>query len=112
MLEIIYTLRLGQLLKITPNLKRYMWQKLKPKKPNINAKHISKPSVAILVKTHSKLDITSIEVDNHMVVIQVQVGKSIVEDVLINEGASVNIITKKFQNKIRFTQTKINSIPP
>jgi len=25
MLETIYTLRLGQLLKITPNLKKYMW---------------------------------------------------------------------------------------
>jgi hypothetical protein len=32
MLETNYTLNLGQLIKITPKLKRYLWQKLKPKK--------------------------------------------------------------------------------
>jgi hypothetical protein len=32
MLETSYTLNLGQLLKIAPKLKRYFWQKLKPKK--------------------------------------------------------------------------------
>jgi hypothetical protein len=31
-LETSYTLNLGQLLKITPKLKRYIWQKLKLKK--------------------------------------------------------------------------------
>jgi len=35
MLKTTYILRLGQLLKITPNLKKYTWQKLKLKKPNI-----------------------------------------------------------------------------
>jgi hypothetical protein len=35
MLETIDTLKLGQLLKITLDLKKYMWQKLKPEKPNI-----------------------------------------------------------------------------
>jgi len=38
MLEMTYTLSLGQLLKITPDLKKYMWQNLKPKKPNIPTK--------------------------------------------------------------------------
>ncbi len=33
MLETTYTLRLNQLLKITPDFKKYMWQKLKLKKP-------------------------------------------------------------------------------
>jgi hypothetical protein len=46
-------LRLGQLLKITLDLQKYMWQKLKPKKPNVATKHILKPSVAIVVETHS-----------------------------------------------------------
>lgn len=32
MLEISYILNLGQLLKMAPNLKKYLWQKLKPKK--------------------------------------------------------------------------------
>jgi hypothetical protein len=38
MLETTYILRLNQLLKITPDLKKYMWQKLKPKKSNITIK--------------------------------------------------------------------------
>jgi hypothetical protein len=52
------------LLKITPNLKKYMWQKLKPKKPNITTKVISKPSVATMLETCSELNTTIIEVDN------------------------------------------------
>jgi hypothetical protein len=47
-----------------------------------------------------------------MVVIQVQVGKNIVEDFLLDGGTNVNIIIEKPQNKIKFTQTKTNSIPP
>jgi hypothetical protein len=35
-----------------------------------------------------------------MVVIQEQVGKTIVEDVLIDGGASVNIIIKNFRTKL------------
>jgi len=46
-----------------------------------------------VVETHVKLDTTTINVDNQMAIIQVQVGKNIVEDVLIDGGASVNIIT-------------------
>ncbi len=41
-----------------------MWQKLKPEKPNIATKQISKPSVAIMVETRFELNTTSIEVDN------------------------------------------------
>ncbi len=66
--------------------------KLKPKKPNITIEQIFEPSVAIVVETHSELDTITIKVDNQMVVIKVQVGKNIVEDVLIDGGASVNII--------------------
>jgi hypothetical protein len=51
MLETTYTLRLGQLLKITPNLEKYMWQKLELEKPNIATKKILEPSVAIVVET-------------------------------------------------------------
>ncbi len=68
-------------------------QKLKLEKPNTVTKEILEPSVAIVVETHFELNTTTIEVNNQMVVIQVQVGKNIVEDVLIDGGASVNIIT-------------------
>jgi hypothetical protein len=54
---------------------------------------MSKPSVATMVETHFELNTIHIEVDNHMAVIQVQVGNNIVEDVLIDGRASVNLIT-------------------
>jgi hypothetical protein len=40
MFKITYTLRLSQLLKITLDFKRHMWQKLKLEKPNISTKMI------------------------------------------------------------------------
>ncbi len=43
----------------------------------------------MVVETHSKIDTATVEVDNQMAFIQIQVGKNIVEDVLINGGASV-----------------------
>jgi hypothetical protein len=45
-----------------------------------------------MVETNSKLDTAVVEVDNQMVVIQIQIGKNIVEDVLIDGGVNVNII--------------------
>jgi hypothetical protein len=83
-----------------------MWQKLKPENPNINTKQISKPSVATVVETHAELDTTAIEVDNHMAVIQVQVGKNFIEDVLIDGGSSVNIITKNLITKLGLPKLK------
>jgi hypothetical protein len=91
MLETTYTLRLYQLLKITPDLKNVYVAETKA------IKVISEPNVTIVVETHSKLDTTTIEVDNQMAVIQVQVGKNIVEDVLLDGGANVNIVTKNFK---------------
>jgi hypothetical protein len=64
MLEATYTLRLGQLLKITLDLKKYMRWKLKPKELNITIKMISELSVATLVETHSELDTTTTKVNN------------------------------------------------
>ncbi len=77
-----------------------MWQKLKLEKPNIATKVMLEHNVAIVVKTHSKINTTSIEVDNQMVVIQIQVGRNIVENVLLDGGASINIITKNLKTKL------------
>jgi len=41
---------------------------------------ILEPSVAIMIETHSKVHIAAIKLNNQMVIIQVQVGKNIVED--------------------------------
>jgi hypothetical protein len=64
MLKTTYTLRLGQLLKITLDLNKYMWQKLKPEKSNITIKVISEPNVTIVVETHFGLNSVAIKVDN------------------------------------------------
>jgi hypothetical protein len=42
MLKTNYTLNLGHLIKITPNLKKYLWQKMKIDKPQMNIKAINK----------------------------------------------------------------------
>ncbi len=61
---------------------------------------ILKPNVNIVVKTHSEIDIVAIKINNQMVVIQIQVGKNIVEDVLIDGGANVNVIIKTLKTKL------------
>jgi hypothetical protein len=58
---------------------------------------ISKPSGATTVETHYEIDIATIEV---FMIIQIQVVKNIVEDVLIDGRASVNIITENFKTKL------------
>jgi hypothetical protein len=99
MMETTYTPKLGQLLKMALDFKKYIWQKLKREKPNITSKMISKPNVATMVETHFEIDTAAIELDNQMVVIKIQVGKNIVEDVLIDGGINVNIIIENFITK-------------
>jgi hypothetical protein len=70
-----------------------MWQKLKQKKPSLTNKVTLGHSVAIVVKTHFEKDIAIIKVDNQMAIIQIQVENTFVEDVLLDGGTSVNIIT-------------------
>jgi hypothetical protein len=61
---------------------------------------ISKFNVATMIETHSKVIITFIEMDKQMAIIQIQVGKNIVEDVLLDGRASVNIIIENLITKI------------
>jgi hypothetical protein len=49
MLEITYTLLLGQFLKITPHLKIIYVVEIKAKKHNIATKQVSKPNVAVVL---------------------------------------------------------------
>ncbi len=70
-----------------------MWHKLKLEKLDIIAKVIPKLSVTTVVETHFEVDTATIKINNQMAIIQIQVGKNIVEDVLLDGGASVNIIT-------------------
>ncbi len=89
MLETSYTLIIGQLIKIVPNLKKYMWQKLNVNKPQINSRSINEKATTYVVPN---IGTTTIVIENHMVVIQVQIGKNTIDDVLLDGGSRVNII--------------------
>ncbi len=49
-----------------------------------------------MIETHIEVHTATIEVDNQMVVIQIQVRKNNIEDVLLDGGANVNIIINNF----------------
>jgi hypothetical protein len=83
MLETSYTLNLGQLTKITPNLKKYLWQKLKANKPYINTRPMNEKATSYVVPN---INITTIFIDNHMDVIQLQIGENMIDDVLLDGG--------------------------
>ncbi len=68
---------------------------------------ISEHSVTIVVEIHFEVDIITIEVDNQMAIIQIQVGKNIVEDVMIDGGASVNIIIKNLETKLGLLKPRL-----
>jgi hypothetical protein len=68
MLESSYTLNLGHFLKIALELKRYLWQKLKPEKTqNLNIATTDKQVSSSIPKVGT----AAIIVDNHMAFIQV-----------------------------------------
>jgi hypothetical protein len=71
-LEIKYVINLGQLLKIVPNIKRYSFKPVK----------LIQPMQPELVQT--KPTCATIAIDHQMVVIQVQVDKNFIDDVLID----------------------------
>jgi len=89
MLKTSYILSLGQLLELTLELKRYFWQKLKLEKTLNLSRTTTKKQVGSLIPN---VGIVVIAINNHMAVIQVQIGKNTIEDVLLNGGFRVNIM--------------------
>jgi hypothetical protein len=82
---------LGQLFKITLELKKNLWQKLKLEKThNLNKATTNKQVVSSILEVGT----TTITTDNHVAIIQVQIRKNTIEDVLLDGGYGVNIITK------------------
>jgi hypothetical protein len=89
-METKYVINFGQLLKIVSNIKRCIFKPIKPFQL-VQPKHVQlKPACA------------AIAIDHQIVVIQVQVGKKIIDDVLIDGGFGVNII---IENTIRSIKT-------
>jgi hypothetical protein len=77
MLKTIYILSLGQLFKIALELKQYLWQNLKLKK----TKNLSKTTMKKQVDpSMPKVWTAGRVIDNHMVVIRIQIGKNTIED--------------------------------
>ncbi len=80
---------MGQLVKISQKLKKYLCWKLKPKKFENLSKVTTNKQVSSL-----GLEIGTIVVviDNHMVDIQIQIRKNTIEDVVLDGGSIINFI--------------------
>jgi len=81
-LESKHTFTLGQLFKITPDLKQYVVAKFTPRR-------------RIVTTLRPNLIITSMVINLHMTMIQVQVGKNLVEDVILDGRSNMDIMTKE-----------------
>ncbi len=82
-----HTLTLGQLMHLAPDLEQYVVSKVSPSSQPIQLQ--APPS-----------DVRLVAIDLHMVVISMHVRKNIVEDVLLDGGLGVNIITKDLKKKL------------
>jgi hypothetical protein len=76
---------------------------MKLNKPQNVAKVVIKKIVPFVVP---KVAITTIAIDNHVVIIQVQIGKSTIEDILLNGGFGVNIIIEQLKLKLGLPKPK------
>lgn len=58
--------------------------------PNSQPTHVQGPP----------FDVSLVAINPHMVIIQMHVGKNIMEDVLLDGGLGVNIVTKDLRKKL------------
>ncbi len=72
MLEISYILSLGQLLKIAPELKRYLWQKLKLEKTQNVSRTTTNKQVGFSVL---EIGTTIVAINNHIQLFKYRLGK-------------------------------------
>ncbi len=84
-------MNLGQLLRVIPDIRCYIFN-LVPSKPIS-----SKPIVA------------SLAIDHQMAVIKVQVGKNFIENVFLHGGFGVNIISEKLRVQLNLSKPKPKS---
>jgi hypothetical protein len=60
MLETSYTLKFGKLIKITPNLKKYLWYKMKTDKPHMNTKVVNEKTTTFVVPNINTIIVNNI----------------------------------------------------
>jgi hypothetical protein len=94
LLESEHTFTLGELFKITPNLRQYVTAKIAPRRK-------------IVIMPGPNPVIAFVAIDPHMVVIKIQVGKNMVEDILLGGGSNTNIMTKELQKWLRPPSPKL-----
>jgi len=82
-----HTLTLGQLMHLALDLKQYVVSKMSP---SCQLTHPQAPPS----------NVRSVVINPHMAIILVHVGKNLVEDVLLDGGLNVNIITKVLKKKL------------
>jgi hypothetical protein len=107
MLEMSYILSLEQLFKITLELKKYLWQKLKLDKVQNLGRATTNKQVGSLVP---KVGTTTIAIDNHMTIIQIHIGKNTIDDVLLDGGSRINIIIEQLRLRLGFPKPKTCTI--
>jgi hypothetical protein len=88
-LETKHTLNLGQLLRVILDIKHYIFNPIP-----------SKPTLLESV-------VTSVAIDHQMAIIQVQVRKNFIKDVLLDGGSGVNIIMEKLRVQLRLSKPKL-----
>ncbi len=81
-----------------------MWQKLKLEKNQNVSKATTKKQAGFSIL---EVGTTIVAIDNHMVIIQVQIGKNKIEDVLLDEGFRVNIITDRLRLRLGLQKPKL-----
>ncbi len=96
LLESKHTLTLVQLFKIALDLRQYVIAKLVHGRKNITTTWLN-PIIALMV------------IDSQMVMIQVQVGKNMVEDVQLDGRYGVNIMTEELWKRLRLPNPKPKS---
>jgi putative effector of murein hydrolase len=87
---------LPQPFKIVPDLKQYVVAKLAPRRKNI-------------IATRPNLVIALMAINLHMIVIQDQVDKNIVENLLLDGGSNVNIMMEEFWEWLGLPNHKLTS---
>ncbi len=85
-------MNLGQPSWAIPNIKRYIFNPV--------------PSKLILLESV----VVTIAIDHQMVVIQLKVGKNFIEDVLLDGGSRINIITEKLKIWLNLSNQNLHLI--
>ncbi len=74
----------------------------------IGAENVSRANIDKQVgSTVVKVGTTIVGIDNHMVVIQIQIGKNTIEDVLLDGGFGINIVIEQLRLKLGFPKAKL-----